>query len=66
MNKQVLDELRFAVASKINQPLLAYFNARLDEIKNDLIVCSENQYREVRGRALEVQQFIQILESVKE
>lgn len=66
MEKVVLDNLRIAVATGINRPLSDYFRMRLDDLKNDLINCSEAQYKELRGRALEIQSFINILESVKE
>lgn len=66
MDKFYLDNLRIAVATGINKPLSDYFKSRLDDLKNDLINCSELQYKELRGRALEIQEFIKILESVKE
>lgn len=66
MDKFYLDSLRIAVATGINKPLSDYFKSRLDDLKNDLINCSELQYKELRGRALEIQEFIKILESVKE
>jgi hypothetical protein len=66
MDKRILDNVRIAVATGINKPLLDYFRARLDDIKNDLIACSEGQYKELRGRALENQELIKLLESVKE
>lgn len=66
MNKSTLDNLRIAVASGINRPLSEYFRSRLDDLKNNLINCSEEQYKEIRGRALEIQEFIKILDSVKE
>ncbi len=66
MDRIYLDNLRIAVATGINKPLSDYFKFRLDDLKNDLISCSELQYKELRGRALEIQEFIKILESVKE
>lgn len=66
MDKQIIDNARIAVATGINKPLLDYFRTRLDDLKNDLIICSEVQYKELRGRALEIQEFIKLLESVKE
>lgn len=66
MDKRILENARIAVATGINRPLLDYFRARLDDLKNDLINCSEAQYKELRGRALETQEFVKLLESVKE
>lgn len=66
MRQETVDDVRRAVASAVNKPLLNYFNARLDELKTELMNASENSFREIRGRALEVDKFIKILESVKE
>lgn len=66
MDKRTLDNLRIAVATGINKPLLDYFQERLSNLKDDIINCGEAQYKELRGRALEIQEFIKILESVKE
>jgi hypothetical protein len=66
MDKTVLDEARRAFATGVNRPLLAYWKARFEELKTDLLHCSEATYRETRGRALEAESFIKILESVKE
>jgi hypothetical protein len=66
MERIVLDEMRRAVATGVNRPLLAYWKARFEELKTELLHCGESSYREARGRALEAEAFIKILESVKE
>lgn len=66
MDKIYIDNLRIAVATGINKPLSDYFRNRLEELKNDLMKCSESQYKEIRGRALEIQEFVKLLDSVKE
>jgi hypothetical protein len=66
MNPQILDEARRVAAAGVNRPLLAYWKARLEDIKNDIIHGSPEMFRELRGRALEAEEFIKILESVKE
>lgn len=62
----VESEARLAVATAVNRPLLAYWKARLDKHKNDLMLCNETQFKEIRGRALEAAEFVKFLESVKE
>lgn len=66
MEKSVLDDVRRATATGVNRPLLAYWKARFEELKTDMLHCSEANYRETRGRALEAENFLKILESVKE
>lgn len=66
MDPRIVDEVRRACATGVNKPLSVYWKARLDNIKNDLVTCSEGQYKELRGRALEAQAFIKILEQMKE
>lgn len=66
MDKSVKDDMRRVAATAVNRPLLAYWKARFDDLKNDLVHCSELQSREIKGRALEAEEFIKILESVRE
>lgn len=66
IKQELIDDVRRACATGVNKPLSAYWKARLEELKNDLLSCSEGQYKELRGRALEAQAFIKILEQMKE
>lgn len=66
MEQSLIDDVRRACASGVNRPLLAYWKARFEQLKDDMLYCAEGQYKELRGRALEAQQFIKILEQVKE
>lgn len=66
MDKSLIDDVRRATATGVNRPLLTYWKARLEELKGNLIHGSPEMYREIRGRALEAEEFIKILESVKE
>lgn len=66
MDRVILDDARRAFATGVNRPLSAYLKARFDELKTDLLHCSETSYRETRGRALEIEALIKTLESVKE
>jgi hypothetical protein len=66
MDKSLIDDVRRATATGVNRPLLTYWKVRLGELKNNLIHGSPELYREIRGRALEAEDFIKILESTKE
>lgn len=66
MKQSIKDDMRRVAATAVNRPLLAFWKARLDDLKNDLLHSSEINYREVKGRALEAEDFIKILESVQE
>lgn len=66
MDKSIVDDVRRAVATGINRPLSLYWKTRLEELKNNLILCPETKVKELQGRALEAEAFIKILESVKE
>lgn len=66
MDKSLIDDVRRATATGVNRPLLAYWKARLEELKGNLIHGSPDMYRELRGRALEAEDFVKILENVKE
>jgi len=66
MKPELIDDVRRACATGVNRPLYAYWKARLEQLKDELLSCSEGQYKELRGRALEAQAFIKILEQMKE
>lgn len=66
MDKSILDDVQRAVASGVNRPLLAYWKARLEDLKSDLLHSAEINFKEIKGRALEAESFIKILERVKE
>lgn len=66
MDKSILNDMRRVAATGINRPLSAYWNARLEELKISLMHCPEGTFKELQGRALEAENFLKILESVKE
>lgn len=66
MDREILNDVRRAVASGINRPLLVYWTTRLEELKTDLMHASDLNFKEIKGRALEAEAFIKILSEVKE
>lgn len=61
------EDFKQAVASKISVPLLAYFNARLEKVKTELVsTMDERAIRIAQGRAAELTETIRLIKSVRE
>lgn len=55
-----------AIASNVNKPILAYFEARLQELQLQLVTASGSCMPVLQGRAQEVMDTIKTIKSVRE
>lgn len=65
MDAQIKEMARAALASGINRPMLAYYEARLEEVKVALLSCDEKMFRMYQGRGQELQESIALIKSAK-
>ena len=67
MNAEGLTEdfLR-AVGSRINIPVTNYFEARLAKVKAELVLADEKNFRQLQGRALEIEEILKLLKKARE
>lgn len=66
MQEVTLQDAKRALASGVNRPLLAYFEARLEDAMQGLLMANEGSFKQAQGRVFEVQDFIKLLKSVRE
>ncbi len=67
MDKKTTEEFRVAVATRINIPVTAYMEARLEDVKAQMISCvEERMLRMLQGRAQELMEILKELKSVRE
>lgn len=66
MQDEVLQTMRKALASGVNRPMLAYYEARLEDAMQGLLMANEGSFRQAQGRVFEIQDFIKLIKSVRE
>lgn len=67
MKQMTKEEFKDAMGTRIRIPVLAYFKERLEECKVALVIqTDEKQVRILQGRAQELNEIIQLIESVRE
>ena len=65
LEKSTEDFLR-AVGSRINIPVMEYFEERLKKVKAELVIADEKNFRQLQGRALEIEDTLKLLKKARE
>lgn len=65
MDTKTLESFKHALSSNINRPVTEYLEARLEDAKTNLVSCTANTFQSWQGRALELQELIKVIQSVK-
>jgi O-phosphoseryl-tRNA(Cys) synthetase len=60
------DFKRAMAQGNVNRYAEAYLGARLAEVQNQLVVANEQMYRQLQGRAQELQDLLKIIAQVRE
>ena len=66
MERELTEDFLRATESSINKPLTAYFEGRLAKDKADLVVADEKNFRQLQGRALELDEILKLLKKARE
>jgi hypothetical protein len=67
MDANVETDMKRAMSSGgTNRATVAYLEARLASVKSQLVVANEATYRQVQGRALELQDLIKFIQLSRE
>ncbi len=66
MERELTEDFLRATESSINKPLTAYFEGRLAKVKADLVVADEKNFRQLQGRALELDEILKLLKKARE
>ena len=66
MERELTEDFLRATESSINKPLPAYFEGRLAKVKADLVVADEKNFRQLQGRALELDEILKLLKKARE
>ena len=66
MQEKTLQDVKQAMATGINRPLLTYFEERLQDAMQGLLIANEASFKQNQGRALELQEIIKLIKSVRE
>ena len=66
MERELTEDFLRATESSINKPLTAYFEGRLAKVKGDLVVADEKNFRQLQGRALELDEVLKLLKKARE
>lgn len=66
MERELTEDFLRATESSINKPLTAYFEGRLAEVKAELIIADEKNFRQIQGRALELENTLKLLKKARE
>lgn len=65
MKNETLADLKAALASRLQVPVLTYYEERLLEVQKELVSCTKENFQQYQGRALEIMKMIEIIKSVK-
>ena len=66
MERELTEDFLRATESSINRPLTAYFEGRLAEVKAELVLADEKNFRQTQGRALELELTLKMLKKARE
>ena len=66
MERELTEDFLRATESSINKLLTAYFEGRLAKVKADLVVADEKNFRQLQGRALELDEILKLLKKARE
>jgi hypothetical protein len=66
MKEGVKAEFMRAMASRINIPVIEYFEAKLADVIEELIVAPVGRLERLQGKAQELQELIKLTKSVRE
>jgi hypothetical protein len=66
MKEGTLRDFKQAIATGINRPLLVYYEERLQDAMQGLLVANEETFKQNQGRCLELQELIKLIKSIRE
>ena len=67
MDAKVERDMKIAMGSgNVNRATVAFLEAKLAETKNQLVVANEGMYRQLQGRAQELQDLIKFINLARE
>lgn len=66
ISRMVLDDVKQALASRVNTPLTTYLEARKADLVQQLIVADEKLIKNLQGRIQEVQELLDLLNKARE
>lgn len=62
----IKQDLLTALGSRINVPVTAYLEARLEEVKRNLIIADEKSVKNLQGRAQELDELLTLAKQARE
>lgn len=61
-----IDMKKLLASGAVNRATRAYFEARLADVKQQLVIAGDNNFKQLQGRALELQGIIKLIELARE
>lgn len=65
MDARALEGFKALMASGARHPMLEFYEARLEEAKDNLVSCTVENFQQYQGRVLEIKDVIKIIKQAR-